>query len=346
MMKYSLLGHTDLEVSKLCLGSMTWGEQNSEAEAHQQLDCAVAHGVNFIDTAEMYPIPPRADSQGLTETYIGSWLKNRTDRDKLVVATKVTGPGRNMDYIRGGPRLTAEHIYTSVDESLQRLQTGYIDLYQLHWPDRNSNFFGKLGYQHLEHEETTPLLETLEALDELIQQNKVRYIGVSNETPWGVMSYQRLRDQYQLPVIQTIQNPYNLLNRSFEVGLAEISMREKVGLLAYSPLAFGTLTGKYLDGQQPENARCTRFKHYLRYAGGPAAKAIKAYVELAHDHDLEPAQMALAWVNSRPFTASTIIGATSMQQLEMNLASIDVELNDDVLQAIDAIHREISNPCP
>jgi len=345
-MKYSLLGHTDLEVSKLCLGSMTWGEQNSEAEAHQQLDCAAAHGVNFIDTAEMYPIPPRADSLGLTETYIGSWLKNRTDRDKLVIGTKVTGPGRNMDYIRGGPRLTAEHIYKAVDESLQRLQTDYIDLYQLHWPDRNSNFFGKLGYQHQEHEETTPILETLEALDELIQQNKVRYIGVSNETPWGVMSYLRLRDHYQLPVIQTIQNPYNLLNRSYEVGLAEISMREKIGLLAYSPLAFGTLTGKYLDGQQPENARCTRFKHYLRYAGESATKAIKAYVELAHDHGLEPAKMALAWVNSRPFTTSTIIGATSLQQLEMNLASIDVELSDEVLQGIEAIHREISNPCP
>jgi len=346
MMKYSLLGHTDLEVSKLCLGSMTWGEQNSEAEAHQQLDCAVAHGVNFIDTAEMYPIPPRADSQGLTETYIGTWLKGRTDRDKLVIGTKVTGPGRNMDYIRGGPRLTAEHIYKAVDDSLQRLQTDYIDLYQLHWPDRNSNFFGKLGYQHQEHEETTPILETLEALDELIQQNKVRYIGVSNETPWGIMSYLRLRDQYQLPVIQTIQNPYNLLNRSFEVGLAEISMREKSGLLAYSPLAFGTLTGKYLDDQQPEGARCTRFKHYLRYAGESATKAIKAYVQLARDHGLEPAQMALAWVNSRSFTTSTIIGATSLQQLEVNLASIDVELSDEVIQGVETIHREISNPCP
>jgi len=345
-MKYSLLGHTDLEVSKLCLGSMTWGEQNSEAEAHQQLDCAVAHGVNFIDTAEMYPIPPRADSQGLTETYIGTWLKGRTDRDKLVIGTKVTGPGRNMDYIRGGPRLTAEHIYKAVDDSLQRLQTDYIDLYQLHWPDRNSNFFGKLGYQHQEHEETTPILETLEALDELIQQNKVRYIGVSNETPWGIMSYLRLRDQYQLPVIQTIQNPYNLLNRSFEVGLAEISMREKSGLLAYSPLAFGTLTGKYLDDQQPEGARCTRFKHYLRYAGESATKAIKAYVQLARDHGLEPAQMALAWVNSRSFTTSTIIGATSLQQLEVNLASIDVELSDEVIQGVETIHREISNPCP
>jgi len=325
---------------------MTWGEQNTEAEAHQQLDCAVDHGVNFIDTAEMYPIPPRVGSQGLTESYIGSWLKNRADRNKLVIATKVTGPGRNMDYMRGGPRLTAEHIYKAVDDSLQRLQTDYIDLYQLHWPDRNTNFFGKLGYRHQEHEEATPILETLEALDELIQQNKVRYIGVSNETPWGVMSYLRLRDQYQLPVIQTIQNPYNLLNRSFEVGLAEISMREKIGLLAYSPLGFGTLTGKYLNGQQPENARCTRFKHYLRYASESAVKAATAYVELARDNGLEPAQMTLAWVNSRPFTTSTIIGATSMQQLEINLGSIYVELSDEVVEGIEAIQRKISNPCP
>lgn len=346
MMKYSLLGHTDLEVSKLCLGSMTWGEQNTEAEAHQQLDCARSHGVNFIDTAEMYPIPPRADLQGLTETYIGSWLKKRADRDKLVIATKVTGPGRNMDYIRGGPRLTADHIYKAVDESLQRLQTDYIDLYQLHWPDRNANYFGKLGYQHREDEEITPLLETLEALGELVQQNKVRHIGVSNETPWGVMSYLRLRDQFQLPMIQTIQNPYSLLNRSFEVGLAEISMREKIGLMAYSPLGFGTLTGKYLNGQQPEDARCTRFKHYLRYTGELGSQATKAYVELARDHGLEPAQMALAWVNSRPFTTSTIIGATSIKQLEMNLASIDVALSAEVLEGIEAIQRKIPNPCP
>lgn len=345
-MKYSLLGHTDLEVSKLCLGSMTWGEQNTEAEAHQQLDYAIERGVNFIDTAEMYPIPPRADSQGLTETYIGNWLKTRKDRDKLVVATKVTGPGRNMDYLRGGPRLTAEHIYQAVEDSLQRLQTDYIDLYQLHWPDRNSNFFGKLGYQHQAHEEATPLLETLEALDELVEQHKIRYIGVSNETPWGVMSYLRLRDQYQFPFIQTIQNPYNLLNRSFEVGLAEISMREKVGLLAYSPLGFGTLTGKYLNNQQPEGARCTRFKHYLRYTGAPGVKATEAYVALAREHGLDPAQMALAWVNSRPFTTSTIIGATNMQQLETNLDSIELTLSDEVVAGIEAIHREISNPCP
>ncbi|MEZ5525695.1 MAG: NADP(H)-dependent aldo-keto reductase [Pseudomonadales bacterium] len=345
-MKYSLLGHTDIQVSRICLGSMTWGEQNTESEAHQQLDCALEHGVNFIDTAEMYPVPPRAHSQGLTEQYIGTWLKKRADRDKLVIATKVTGPGRNMDYIRGGPRLTAAHIQTAVEESLQRLQTDYIDLYQLHWPDRNSNFFGKLNYQHNEQEESTPILETLEALDELIQQHKVRFIGVSNETPWGVMSYLKLRDQYQLPVIQTIQNPYSLLNRSFEVGLAEVSMRERVGLLAYSPLAFGTLTGKYLDDQQPETARCTRFKGYTRYFTETGIKATRAYVSLAREHGLDPAQMALAWVNSRPFTTSTIVGATNLTQLESNLASIDLTLSDEVLAGIEAIHRQYSNPCP
>lgn len=345
-MKYSLLGHTDTEVSRICLGSMTWGEQNSEAEAHQQLDCAVERGVNFIDTAEMYPIPPRSHSQGLTETYIGNWLKKRTDRDKLFVATKVTGPGRNMDYIRGGPRLTAAQIQAAVEESLDRLQTDYIDLYQLHWPDRNSNYFGKLGYNHQEQEESTPILETLEALDELIQQHKVRYIGVSNETPWGVMSYLKLRDQYQLPVIQTIQNPYSLLNRSFEVGLAEVSMREKVGLLAYSPLAFGALTGKYLNNMRPEKARCSLFKGYVRYFTESGIKATEGYVELAREHGLDPAQMALAWVNSRPFTTSTIIGATSLAQLENNLASIDLELSDEVVEGIESIHRQYSNPCP
>ena len=345
-MKYSLLGHTDIEVSKLCLGSMTWGEQNTETQAHQQLDCAVAHGVNFIDSAEMYPVPPRAETQGLTESYIGRWLRNRSDRDKLIIASKVTGPGRNMDYIRGGPRLTADHIYKAVDDSLQRLQTDYIDLYQLHWPDRNANFFGKLGFQPTEHEQATPMLETLEALDELVQQHKIRYIGVSNETPWGVMSYLKLKDQYQLPVIQTIQNPYNLLNRSFEVGLAEISMRENVGLMAYSPLGFGVLSGKYLNGQQPQGARCERFKQYLRYHTPAGIKASAAYIKLALDHDLDPAQMALAWVNSRAFTTSTIIGATSLQQLESNLGSIDIELSDAVLAGIESIHREFSNPCP
>jgi len=345
-MKYSLLGHTDIEVSRLCLGSMTWGEQNTEAEAHQQLDCAIGHGINFIDTAEMYPIPPRADSQGLTETYIGNWLKNRSDRDKLVIASKVTGPGRNMDYLRGGPRLTAEHIYKAVEESLQRLQTDYIDLYQVHWPDRNANFFGKLGFQPAEQEQATPILETLEALDELVQQHKVRYIGVCNETPWGVMSYLKLRDQYQLPMIQTIQNPYNLLNRTFEVGLAEVSLREQVGLLAYSPLGFGALTGKYLNDQQPEGARCSRFKQYRRYSTPTGVKATQAYVGLARDHGLDPAQMALAWVNSRAFATSTIVGATSLPQLESNLASIDIELSDEVLEGIESIHREFSNPCP
>lgn len=338
------LGKTGMEVSRLCLGTMTFGEQNTEAEAHEQLDRAVAFGVNFIDTAEMYPVPPQANTQGLTERYIGSWLKQRSTRDDVIIASKVTGPG--LDHIRGGPRLTREHIHQAIDASLARLNTDYVDLYQLHWPERKTNFFGKLGYTHHEDEDTTPLEETLSALKELVDAGKIRAVGLSNDTPWGVMKSLELSDRLDLPRVASVQNPYNLLNRTFEVGLAEIAHREDVGLLAYSPLGFGVLSGKYLQGARPPKGRLTLFERFSRYTSTEAETATQAYVELAQQHGLDPAQMALAFVNTRSFLTSNIIGATTMEQLESNLASESLKLDDEVLDAIDCIHHKMPNPCP
>ncbi len=338
------LGDTGIEVSRLCLGTMTFGEQNSESEAHDQLDRAVAFGINFIDAAEMYPVPPRAETQGRTEAYIGSWLKRRESRDDVIIATKVTGPG--LEHIRGGPRLNREHIHQAIDASLERLQTDYVDLYQLHWPERSTNYFGRLGYEHDEEENAVSLEETLGVLKELVDAGKVRAIGLSNETPWGVMKALQLAERLGLPRVASIQNPYNLLNRSFEVGLAEIAHRENVGLLAYSPLAFGVLSGKYLDGARPENARLTLFERFKRYTSPLAEQATRAYVDIAREHDLDPAQMALAFVNSRSFLTSNIIGATTMEQLEDNLASESLKLEQSVLEAIEEVHRRIPNPSP
>ncbi len=346
-MKYSPLGNTGIEVSRICLGTMTFGEQNSEAEAHSQLDAAVAAGINFIDTAEMYPVPPRAETYGLTERYIGSWLRARGGRDRIVLATKVMGPSEDLRYVRdGSTRLDRRNIEAAVEASLARLGTDYIDLYQLHWPDRRNNRFGQLGYCHNPDDQEVPLEETLEALAALVAAGKVRHIGVSNETPWGVMRLLQLATQHGLPRIVSIQNPYNLLNRSFEVGLAEIAHREAVGLLAYSPLGFGVLSGKYLDGQRPAGARLSRFERFKRYTRETAQAPIRAYVALAREHGLDPAQMALAYVNSRSFLTSTVIGATDLQQLAANIASIDLELPAGVLAAIEAIHTSQPNPCP
>lgn len=338
------LGDTGIDVSRLCLGTMTFGEQNSEAEAHEQLDRATAFGVNFIDTAEMYPVPPKAETQGLTEAHVGSWLKARGTRDDVVLATKVTGPG--LDHIRGGPRLTREHIHQAIDASLKRLNTDYVDLYQLHWPERNANFFGKLGYAAKEDEDATSLEESLSALKELVDAGKVRAVGLSNETPWGVMHALSLSDRLGLPRVASVQNPYSLLNRSYEVGLAEISHRERAGLLAYSPLAFGVLSGKYLDGAKPPKSRLTLFERFKRYTSPLAEEATRAYVAIAREHGLDPAQMALAYVNSRPFLTSNIIGATTMEQLESNLASESLKLSDEVLEAIEAVHARLPNPSP
>lgn len=345
-MQMRKLGRTDLEVSLICLGTMTWGQQNNEAEAFEQLDYATTNGINFIDAAEMYPVPPRKETQGATESCLGNWLHQRGRRDDLIIASKVAGPGNGLDYLRDGPRLTRPHIRAAVESSLQRLKTDYIDLYQVHWPDRNTNFFGKLGYQHNADEQATPIEETLEVLAELVQEGKIRHIGLSNETPWGTMRYLQLAEQHGWPRPVSIQNPYNLLNRSFEVGGAEIAHREHVGLLAYSPLAFGVLSGKYLGGQKPDGARLTLFERFQRYNGERADAATRAYAELAAQHGLSLTQLALAYVNSRSFLTSNIIGATTMAQLQENVASAEVTLSDDVLQAIEDLHAEFTYPCP
>jgi len=340
------LGNTDIEVSLICLGTMTWGEQNTEAEAFEQLDYATGAGVNFIDAAEMYPVPPRAETQGRTEQYLGNWLARRGRRDDLVIASKVAGPGNGLKYLRNGPRLTRDHIRQACDASLKRLQTDYIDLYQVHWPDRSTNFFGKLGYQHDPDESFTPIEETLAALGELVQEGKVRQIGLSNETPWGTMEYLRLAQQNGWPRAVSIQNPYNLLNRSFEVGMAEVAHREQVGLLAYSPLAFGMLSGKYLGETWPEKARLTLYERFSRYTSDRAMAATRAYAELAKTHGLSPTELALAYVNSRSFVTSNIIGATTMAQLKENIGSAAITLAPDVLEAIEALHVEFTYPCP
>lgn len=344
-MQYNKLPHSTLEVSQICLGTMTFGVQNSEQDAFRQLDFALERGVNFIDTAEMYPVPPSPQTQGATEQHIGNWLKHSGKREKVVLATKVAGP-RNMPHIRDNMKLDRRNIHLAIDDSLRRLQTDYVDLYQIHWPQRQTNCFGQLNYPYPTEQEEVTLVETLEALAELIKVGKVRYIGVSNETPWGVMTLLRLAEKHELPRIVSIQNPYNLLNRSFEVGLSEISHYEGVQLLAYSPLAFGTLSGKYLDGQRPEGARCSLFERFVRYFTPQGIEATAAYVNLAREHGLDPAQMALAFVNQRPFVASNIIGATTIEQLESNINSLDVVLTDELLQGLQEIGTTYSNPCP
>ncbi len=345
-MRYSTLGRTGIRVSQICLGTMTWGEQNTEAEAHRQLDMAIEAGVTFLDTAEMYSFPPKPETQGRTETYIGSWMQARRNREDVVVATKVAGPAEWATHLRGGPRFTRDHIERALDASLQRLGTDYVDLYQLHWPERKTNYFGQLGYQHDEASRFQPLNEVLDTLNRLVEAGKVRAIGVSNETPWGLMTYLGIAERTGGPRMASIQNPYSLLNRSFEVGLAEVAIREDCGLLAYSPLAFGMLSGKYLNGARPEDARLTLFPHYERYLGGRAEDATRAYVDIARDAGLDPAQMALAFINSRPFLSANIIGATTEAQLESNLASIDISLPEDVLDAIEAVHGENPTPTP
>ncbi|MHB7364685.1 NADP(H)-dependent aldo-keto reductase [Klebsiella pneumoniae] len=327
-MQYHRIPHSSLEISTLGLGTMTFGEQNSEADAHQQLDYAVANGINLIDVAEMYPVPPRPETQGLTETYVGNWLAKRGNREKLVLASKVSGPARNNDSsIRPNHVLDRKNIREALHASLKRLQTDYLDLYQVHWPQRPTNCFGKLGYTWADAAPAVTLLDTLEALTEFQRAGKIRYIGVSNETAFGVMRYLHLADKHDLPRIVTIQNPYSLLNRSFEVGLAEVSQFEGVELLAYSCLAFGTLTGKYLNGAKPAGARNTLFSRFTRYSSEQSQKAVAAYVDIAKRHGLDPAQMALAFVRRQPFVASTLLGATTMTQLQANVERFPLDLS-------------------
>jgi aryl-alcohol dehydrogenase-like predicted oxidoreductase len=346
-MQHRPLGRTGIDVSVLCLGTMTFGEQNTEAQAHDQLDRALAAGIDFIDTAEMYPVPPRAETQGLTESYIGSWLAARRCRDRVILATKVAGPGDWINWLRGGGhRLDRRNIEAALEASLRRLRTDYVDLYQIHWPEQETNFFGKRGFSPPEEDQSVPLLETLEVLGDLVKAGKVRAVGVSNETPWGLMRYLALAEQQGLPRMASIQNPYSLLNRSFEIGLAEVAIREECGLLAYSPLGFGVLSGKYLGGQRPAGARLTLFERFNRYSNPESDRATAQYVELAHRHGLDPAQMALAWVTSRPFTTSNIIGATTPAQLGDNIRSVELRLSDELIAEIEAIHQSQPNPAP
>ncbi|REJ71555.1 MAG: aldo/keto reductase, partial [Proteobacteria bacterium] len=319
--------------------------QNTEAEAHEQISYALDRGINMLDAAEMYPVPPRAETQGRTEEYIGTWFKKTGLRDKYILATKAAGPNPEFHYLRGGPRFTREQLMEAVDGSLRRLQTDCIDLYQLHWPDRYTNFFGQRGYLHREQPET-PIDETLRALQELVAAGKNKTIGLSNETPWGTMKFLELADREGLPRVESIQNPYGLLNRTYEIAMAEVSHREDVGLLAYSPLGMGLLTGKYRHGARPEGSRMAVFERFTRYDGAETLEATEQYLQLADEHGLNPTHMALAFVNTRPFVLSNIIGATTMEQLKMNIDSLDVTLSKDVLKGIEAIQQRLPNPAP
>ena len=346
-MEYRRLGRTDINVSLLCLGTMTWGEQNTEAEAVEQLDYAIDQGINFIDTAELYPVAPTEETQGKTETYLGHWLNKQKGRDKLIISSKVCATADWIPYLRNGnARLDKQNIEAALNASLKRLQTDYIDLYQPHWPERDTNFFGKLGYYHAPEKDGVPIEETLGVLNDLVQSGKIRHIGLSNETAWGISEYCRLSEQNHFPRIVSIQNPYNLLNRSYEIGMSEFAHRENVGLLAYSPMAFGVLSGKYLSDAKPEGARITLFERFSRYTNEMGIACTEAYVNLAKASGLDPAQMALAFVNTRPFLTSNIIGATNMTQLRSNIASLDINLSKDVLREIENIHHQQANPCP
>lgn len=345
-MEYTTLPNSDISVSKICLGTMTFGEQNTESQAFEQMDYAISQGVNFFDTAELYAIPAKPETYGDTERIIGNWFKKNKNRDKVVLASKIAGPATNTTHIRtcGYSR---QEIFKALHGSLERLQTDYIDLYQIHWPDRRTNFFGRMGYTYEASEEWEDNIhEVLSALSDLIKEGKIRKVGISNETPFGLLRYLEESKEHNLEKISTIQNPYSLLNRTFEVGNAEICMRKKVGLLAYSPLGFGVLSGKYLGGKQPENARITLFPNYIRYSSKSAQEATAQYCRLATENGLTPAQMALAFVNHQPFVTSNIIGATTMEQLKENIQSIEVKLSDVLLSKINTIHKNIPNPAP
>lgn len=346
-MKYTTLPHTDIEVSKICLGTMTWGNQNTENEGHEQMDFALNNGVNFFDTAELYSIPAHADRKSNTEKIIGSWFKKTGNRDKVVLASKIAGKADFTKFIRT-TGFNRASIIEAVEGSLVRLQTDYIDLYQLHWPERNTNYFGQRGYKHdISDHWQDNIHQVLETLRDLIREGKIRQVGLSNENPWGIMRFlEESKVHASLPRMITVQNPYSLLNRQFEVGSSEIAMREDIKLLAYSPLGFGALSGKYLGDRLPENSRLALFPNYNRYIKGNSIVATQQYYDLAQTHDLSLAQMALSFVNSRPFLTSNIIGATTMKQLEENIASIDVELSEDVLEGIEAIHNQVPNPAP
>ena len=346
-MQFNELGRTGIRVSRICMGTMTFGCQNSEADAFRLLDMCVDHGVNFFDSAEMYAFPADPKTQGLSERYLGHWVKARGNRENVVIATKITGPGGRFEHIRGGDlKYTKDQVAAAVDNSLKRLGIDYIDLYQTHWPERSANYFGKLGYTgDASDADWTPIAEVVDAMQAQIDAGKIRSFGVSNETPWGVLKH--LEAAANTPArICAIQNPYSLLNRTFEVGLSEIALREDVGLFAYSPLGFGALTGKYLDGALPEGSRLKLFPGFTRNFKPRGIEATERYVRLARDHGLEPAAMAIAFVNTRPFLTSNIIGATTEDQLAVNLSAEGLTLSAEVLAGIDEIHSDIPNPAP
>ena len=345
-MTSSALGKSKFSVPDICLGTMTFGEQTSEADAHAQLDYAISEGINFIDTAEMYAVPVREETYGASERIIGKWL-TRQQREKILIATKVAGPARNLHWVRNGPpALDRKNIRAAIDGSLQRLQTDYIDLYQLHWPERNQPMFGQWQFNPDNERECTPIRSQLEALSELIKEGKIRHIGVSNEHPWGLMQFVQIADELGLPQIVATQNAYNLLNRTFETGMSEICFREHIGLLAYSPLGFGHLTGKYLDNPQ-SSGRLTQWPSFgLRYAKPNVTAAVSAYAELAHQYQLSPTQLALGFVHSRWFVSSTIIGASSLQQLKETLPATRTPISDELLGKINEIHLRYTNPAP
>ncbi len=344
-MHYTFLPNTQLKVSTVCLGTMTFGNQNTEAEAHQQLDYALDRGVNFIDTAEMYPIGGNAQIFGSTERHIGSWIKKSGNRDKIVLATKIAGPNRGMEYIRQPLDFSKKSITEAVELSLKNLQTDYIDLYQMHWPERVMNMFQKRGVQELDTQWQDNIVDVLHVFDGLIKAGKIKHIGVSNENPWGVMKFLMESEKHGLPRIATIQNPFSLLNRLYEVGLSEITMRENVGLLAYSPLGFGVLTGKHLNGFE-KNSRLDLFRNFVRYTNENCTKATKLYKDLAEANGLSITEMAIAFVNQQQFVTSTIIGATSMEQLKENIDAFSVQLSPEIIQEIEKIQELIPNPAP
>ncbi|MCL6248599.1 NADP(H)-dependent aldo-keto reductase [Acinetobacter sp. ANC 4945] len=349
-MQFKPLAHTGILVPEICLGTMTFGEQNTQAEAFEQLDYALERGLNFWDTAEMYPVPPKPESQGSTETIIGNWIAARGGRDKLILASKIAGPSQGGSHIRDGQtKFIASEIESALDQSLQRLQTDYLDLYQLHWPQRPTNFFGKLGYGNAEANSTqtiTDLEETLVALSQEVKKGRIRSIGLSNETPWGTLKFLQLAEKHGLEKIVSVQNPYSLLNRTYEIGLSEIAHYEGVGLLAYSPLAFGYLTGKFRHGARPANARVTLFSRFSRYSNAESEWATEQYAQLAEQHGLTLTQLALAFIKQQFFVTSTIIGATNLDQLKENIDAFEVNLSEDILKGIEDIHRQQPNPAP
>ena len=346
-MNFRKLGNTDLKVSTICLGTMTWGEQNNQKEAFEQMDYAISQGINFFDTAEMYAVPCNKDTFGTTESIIGNWFKKRNNRKKIILATKVSGPG--LSWIRGGGlQYTKENISSALLGSLERLQTDYIDLYQLHWPERNTNYFGKLGYKHkTEEREWNDCESILRTLKQFVDEGKIRYIGLSNESAWGLSKFLELSESQNLPRVMSVQNPYNLLNRTYEVGLAEISIREQSGLLAYSPLASGVLSGKYRNNQKPKGSRLQLFGDYFpRYAGKSSNLVVEEYFKIAKKHKISLAQLSLAFVNQQSFVTSNIIGATTMKQLEENIGSTNIKLSSEIIDEINLVHKNNSNPAP